>query len=86
MANESDSKLDTMHGDTHAQSFTVFALTYLLGIKLMPRIRNIKDLFFTGRKPVGTTRISTPCFEREVLLLDFLTRIIWGVLTRSQCK
>ena len=46
MANESDIKPDTMHGDTHAQSFTVFGLAHLLGIKLMPRIRNIKDLIF----------------------------------------
>lgn len=46
MANESDIKPDTMHGDTHAQSFTVFGLAHLLGIKLMPRIRNIKDLVF----------------------------------------
>ncbi|NEQ52250.1 MAG: transposase, partial [Leptolyngbya sp. SIO3F4] len=27
---------DTVHGDTHAQSLTVFGLAYLLGIKLMP--------------------------------------------------
>lgn len=33
-----------IHGDTQAQSSPVFALTYLLGIKLMPRIRNWKDM------------------------------------------
>ena len=44
LANESDIQPDTIHGDTHAQSFPVFALSYLLGIKLMPRIRGIKDL------------------------------------------
>ena len=33
-----------MHGDTQAQSTPVFGLAYLLGIKLMPRIRNWKDL------------------------------------------
>ena len=43
---ESDFKPDTVHGDTQAQSTPVFALAYLLGIKLMPRIRNIKDLTF----------------------------------------
>lgn len=37
---------DTIHGDTQAQSATVFALAYLLGIKLMPRIRNWQDLAF----------------------------------------
>ena len=44
--NESDIKPDTVHGDTQAQSATVFGLSHLLGIKLMPRIRNIRDLIF----------------------------------------
>lgn len=44
--NKSDIQPDTIHGDTQAQSSPVFALTYLLGIKLMPRIRNWKDLKF----------------------------------------
>lgn len=43
---ESDFNPDTIHGDTQAQSTPVFGLAYLLGIKLMPRIRNIKDLVF----------------------------------------
>jgi Tn3 transposase DDE domain len=37
---------DTVHGDTHAQSAPVFALAHLLGINLMPRIRDVKDLVF----------------------------------------
>jgi len=35
---------DTVHSDTQGQSSAVFAFTHLLGIKLMPRIRNWKDL------------------------------------------
>lgn len=35
---------DTIHGDTQAQSGSVFGLSYVVGINLMPRIRNIKDL------------------------------------------
>jgi len=35
---------ETIHGDTQAQSTTVFGLAHLLGISLMPRIRNWKDL------------------------------------------
>ncbi len=35
---------NTVHGDTQAQSTTVFGLAHLLGISLMPRIRNWKDL------------------------------------------
>lgn len=47
--NQSDIQPDTLHGDTQAQSTPVFGLAHLLGIDLMPRIRNIKDLvFFRG--------------------------------------
>lgn len=42
--NKSEIRPDTLHADTQGQSETVFALSYLLGIKLMPRIRNWKDL------------------------------------------
>ena len=44
--NESDIQPDTVHGDTQAQSATVFGLAHLLGITLMPRIRNWQDLTF----------------------------------------
>jgi TnpA family transposase len=37
---------DTVYSDTHGQSETVFAFTHLLGIQLMPRIRNWKYLHF----------------------------------------
>ena len=46
LKNFSDIQPDTIHGDTQGQSTPVFALSYLLGIKLMPRIRNWKDLNF----------------------------------------
>jgi len=42
--NRSDIQPDTIHGDTQAQSGPVFGLAYLLGINLMPRMRNIKGL------------------------------------------
>ena len=44
--NKSDIQPNTVHGDTHAQSYPVFGLSYLLGIQLMPRIKNIGDLKF----------------------------------------
>lgn len=44
--NESDIRPDTLHGDTHAQNYAVFAVSFLLGIKLMPRIRGIHKLSF----------------------------------------
>lgn len=42
--NTSDIQPDVIHSDTQGQSSPVFGLAYLLGIKLMPRIRNWKDL------------------------------------------
>ena len=44
LKNESDIQPDTLHADTQGQSTPVFGLAHLLGIKLMPRIRNWKDL------------------------------------------
>ena len=46
LKNTSDVQPKTVHGDTQAQSAPVFGLAQLLGIKLMPRIRNWKDLRF----------------------------------------
>ncbi|MBX4270029.1 transposase [Clostridium estertheticum] len=42
--NESDIQPDTIHADTQGQNPPVFALSFLLGIDLMPRIRNWKDI------------------------------------------
>jgi len=50
-SNESDIKPNTVHGDTQSQSYPIFALAHLLGIKLMPRIRGIKDLVFHRPDP-----------------------------------
>ncbi len=44
--NTSDIQPDTIHADTQGQNLPVFGMAYLLGIKLMPRIRNWKDLIF----------------------------------------
>jgi TnpA family transposase len=42
--NASDIQPDIVHADTQGQSTAIFGLAHLLGIKLMPRIRNWKDL------------------------------------------
>lgn len=53
LKNKSDIQPDTLHADTQGQSTPVFALAHLLGINLMPRIRNWKDLkFFRPEKEV----------------------------------
>jgi TnpA family transposase len=46
LQNKSEIQPQTIHGDTQGQSTPVFALSYLLGINLMPRIRHWKDLTF----------------------------------------
>ena len=53
LKNDSDVQPDTIFSDTQGQSAPVFAFAYLLGIKLMPRIRNFKGLnFFRASKGV----------------------------------
>lgn len=44
LKNKSDIQPDTLHADTQGQSTPIFGLSYLLGIELMPRIRNWKNL------------------------------------------
>ncbi|HRH45667.1 MAG TPA: Tn3 family transposase [Pyrinomonadaceae bacterium] len=46
LKNDSEIQPDTLNADTQGQSTTVFGLSYLLGINLQPRIRNIKNLIF----------------------------------------
>jgi len=46
MENKSEIEPDIIHSDSHGQSEAVFGLAYLLGIKLMPRIKNWKHLIF----------------------------------------
>lgn len=44
--NTSEIQPDTLHADTQGQAAPVFGMAHLLGIQLMPRIRNWKDLIF----------------------------------------
>lgn len=44
LRNASEVQPNIVHSDTQGQSLPVFAFAYLLGIHLMPRIRNWKDL------------------------------------------
>ena len=44
LRNRSDIQPTTIHADTQGQNLPVFGLAALLGIQLMPRIRNWKDL------------------------------------------
>jgi TnpA family transposase len=51
LENESEVKPDTIHADTQGQSTAIFGLAYLLGIQLMPRIRNWKGKDFYRPSP-----------------------------------
>jgi TnpA family transposase len=54
MENKSQIQPQIIHSDSHGQSESVFGLAYLLGIKLMPRIKNWKHLTFY--RPLKNTR------------------------------
>jgi TnpA family transposase len=58
LKNTSEIQPDTLHADTHGLSAVVFGLAYLLGIKLMPRIKNWKHLkFFLPKKKMKLKNI-----------------------------
>ena len=64
--NESDIQPDTLHGDTQAQSAPVFALAYLLGISLMPRIRGLKKLIFFRPDKKSRYKHIDPLFSESI--------------------
>lgn len=66
LKNVSDIQPDTVYGDTQSQSAPVFALSYLLGIKLMPRIRNWKDLNFLRPTEDAQYKYIEPLFKGTV--------------------
>ncbi|MBR8841076.1 MAG: Tn3 family transposase, partial [Stigonema ocellatum SAG 48.90 = DSM 106950] len=66
LKNISDIQPDTLHADTQGQSAPVFALSYLLGIKLMPRIRNWKDFTFFRPTQDAVYKYIDPLFKGVV--------------------
>lgn len=54
LKNTSDIQPDIVHADTQGQSLPVFGLSHLLGIQLMPRIRNWQDYRFFRPDPDAT--------------------------------
>lgn len=73
VGNKSEIQPDTLHADTQGQSEAIFGLSALLGIKLMPRIRNWKDLTF--HKPEKN-------FEFQNLEVLFSSQIDWKFIER----
>lgn len=66
LKNESDIQPDTLHADTQGQNEPVFGLSHLLGIKLMPRIRNWKDLKFYRPFPKAQYSHINPIFNANI--------------------
>lgn len=67
LKNNSDVQPDIIHGDTQAQSTVVFALAYLLGFKLMPRIRNWKDVKLLSQIKIQNVKILTVYLQTPLI-------------------
>lgn len=65
--NKSDIQPNILHGDTQAQSAPVYGLAFLLGIKLMPRIRNWKDLKWFRPTPEEAYQHISTLFTKEAV-------------------
>ena len=80
LKNTSDIQPDTLHADTQGQSAPVFGLAYLLGIQLMPRIRNWQDYTFLRPAKDAVYEYIEPLFKGVV---DWkLIRTHWQDLMR----
>lgn len=66
LKNRSDIQPDTLHADTQGQSAPVFALSYLLGIELMPRIRNWQEYTFLRPSSDAVYEYIDPLFKGVV--------------------
>lgn len=66
LKNTSDMQPKIIHADTQGQSTIVFALAYLLGFKLMPRIRNWKDYNFYRPDKGAKYKHIDPLFEKAI--------------------
>jgi TnpA family transposase len=66
LKNISNLKPDTIHADTQGQSEPVFGLSFLLGIKLMPRMRNWNDVVFYRPDPDSTYKHIDSLFTKNV--------------------
>lgn len=70
--NKSDIQPDILHGDTQAQSAPVYGLAFLLGTKLMPRIRNWKDLKWFRPSPEDVYQHIDSLFTKEPVDWDLI--------------
>ncbi len=84
LKNSSEIQPDTLHADTQGQSAPIFALAYLLGIKLMPRIRNWQEYSFFRPSRDAVYEYIDPLFKDVV---DWkLIRTHWQDLIGWCCR
>jgi TnpA family transposase len=82
--NKSDIQPDILHGDTQAQSAPVYGLAFLLGIKLMPRIRNWKDLKWFRPTAQATYTNIDELFSKEAIDWDLIACHLADMLQVAQ--
>ncbi|WP_328591774.1 transposase [Candidatus Frankia alpina] len=82
LANPSEVTSDVVHADTQGQSLPVFGLATLLGIDLLPRIRNWKDLIFYRPDPQARYQHIDALFAEHTI--DWrLIEVHWPDLMRT---
>ncbi|MER6076394.1 Tn3 family transposase [Streptomyces sp. NPDC001817] len=77
LQNQSRARPEQVHADTQGQSFPVFGLAHVLGIDLLPRIRNFQDLTFHRPDPNVRYRHIDPLFST-----DPRTAVDWELIRR----
>jgi TnpA family transposase len=87
--NKSAIQPEYIHGDTHAQNLIVFGICYLLGIKLMPRIKGIKKLIFYKPDNKITYNNLDPLFRKSIkwaIIQKYYRHMLRVVMTIKEGK
>jgi TnpA family transposase len=80
--NTSDIQPTSVHADTQGQSLPVFGLAFLLGVDLLPRIRNWKDLIFYRPDRTSVYQHVEPLFAQDKTIDWDLIETHWPDLIR----
>lgn len=75
---------NVLHGDTHAQNSVVFGLAFLLGIKLMPRIRTWQDIKLYKPSKEYTYKNIEELFTKDDVNWDLISKHLPDMLQVAQ--
>lgn len=78
--NDSDIQPTKIHGDSWAQSEVLFALGFLLGIDIMPRIKNFKNLHFYKANSKLTYEYIDAIFTEKSIDWELIETHYWDML------